>query len=71
MHLRSEAELFAETVIVADQQVCPLVGLEDLHEPLYGGDVQIIGGLIKQEELRAGLGQKHSGKFRAEAFAAG
>ena len=57
MHLRSEAELFAEALIVADQQVRTLVGLEDLHEPLYGGDIQIIGGLIKQEELRAGLGQ--------------
>lgn len=38
---------------MADRQVRTFIGLKDLHHPLYGGDIQIIGRLIEDDKVWA------------------
>ena len=58
-----------EIAVVGDQHQRSLIRLEVLLEPVDGGEVEVVGRLVEEEEI--GLGREHARQLRAHAPAAG
>ena len=58
-----------EIAVVGDQHQRSLIRLEVLLEPVYGGEVEVVGRLVEEKEI--GLGREHARQFRTHAPAAG
>ena len=62
-------EILQEAPVVADQHHGRARGLEHRLQALDGDHVEMVGGLVEQENV--GLGRQHAGERRAPALAAG
>ena len=70
VHLHDDArERLEQVAVVRDEHERAAVELEVALEPVDGGEVEVVGRLVEQEEVR--LARKHARELRAHAPAAG
>jgi hypothetical protein len=55
-----------EALVVAHHDQRAAVRVERLHELPGADDVEVVRGLVEQQELRGGLGEQHAGQRRAQ-----
>ena len=61
-------QIFQEAAVMADQHQRAATGFQFAFQPFNGGDVQVIGRLIQQQDV--GPGRQGAGQRRAPRFAA-
>src|SRR4051794_27159577 len=64
-------DLGEEALVVADDDEGAFVRVERAFELAHAEQVEVVGGLVQEEELRCGFGVQDAGEGGAEAFAAG
>ena len=58
-----------QVAVVRDEGQRALEAAQETLQPLHGGEVEVVGGLVEEEEL--GFGGQHAGELGAHAPAAG
>ena len=66
---RCAGEILQEPAVMADQHQRPAAGLDLLFQPLDGAHIQVIGGLIQQQDV--GPWRQHPGQRGAARLTAG
>src|SRR5687767_5661038 len=61
-------DLRQEPLVVADHHERPLIGLECALQLGDADQVEVVGRLVQQQQVRCGLGEQHAGQGGAQPF---
>lgn len=70
VHLRGPDVLQKAQVMAGNEHRAPILGKRG-DQRVVGGEVQVVGGFVEQQQLWSGVRQQHGGQCRPEPFTTG